>query len=365
MESTTHSAPSPGDDLPRALGASAATARFRSEPGDFRVDEQIDVPEHATGAHWWLRITKTGMNTKDVVRLLAEMGSAKPRQVGYAGLKDRHAVTTQWLSLPLEHVDPESLAERLPAGLELLDWKRARHAIRRGGLRGNRFRIHLRHVDGDRDELSARLGRIKSGVPNYFGDQRFGHSGQNLARARRLFAGELTRVPRFERGLYLSAARSWLFNLVLAERVRRGDWNRLLPGEAVMLDGSRSRFRLDRDTLDDAQALAELQGRLDRFDIHPSGPLPGLGEPAAGDECLALENEVLAREPELLAGLEDWRLKAERRALRVVPGELEWDWEASGDAVNLVLSFSLPPGAFATTVLRELMVLLPPDQAPG
>lgn len=363
MDPSPHPATGAGDHLHRALGVPVATARFRCEPGDFRVDEQIDVPEHATGAHWWLRITKTGMNTKDVVRVLAEVGSAKPRQVGYAGLKDRHAVTTQWFSLPLEHVDPDSLAEHLPAALELLEWKRARHAIRRGGLRGNRFRIRLRQVDGDRDELAARLERIKSGVPNYFGEQRFGRGGENLSRARRLFAGELTRVPRFERGLYLSAARSWLFNGVLAERVRRGDWNRLLPGEAVMLDGSRSRFLLQRETLDDAQALAEIQARLARFDIHPSGPLPGLGEPAAGDECLALEDAVLAREPELLAGLEDWRLKAERRALRVVPGELEWDWEASGDGVNLVLAFSLPPGAYATTVLRELMALLPPGSA--
>ncbi len=346
--------------LPRALGAPAATARFRCEPGDFHVDEQIEVPEHDTGAHWWLQLTKVGMNTKDVVRVLSELGTAKPRQVGYAGLKDRHAVTTQWFSLPIEHLDPDSLDERLPAGLELLGWKRARHAIRRGGLRGNRFRIRLRDVEGDRDELAARLERIKTGVPNYFGEQRFGRNGDNLVQVRRLFAGELTRAPRFERGLYLSAARSWLFNCVLAERVRRGDWNRLLPGEAAMLDGSRSRFRVERVTLDDAQALAELQARLDRFDIHPSGPLPGLGEPAPGDECLALEKDVLAREPELLAGLEDWRLKAERRALRVVPGDLQWDWETSGDATNLVLAFSLPPGAYATTVLREVMALLPP-----
>ncbi len=333
-------------DLPRASGPVTCQARFRSDAADFLVDERVDVPEHPTGAHWWLRITKTGLNTKDVVKALTEVSSARARRIGYAGLKDRHAVTTQWFSVPLENLDPESIVDRLPEGMVLEEWRRARHAVRRGGLRANRFRIRLRQVTGERSALSRRLEGLAGGVPNYFGEQRFGRRGENLVRARRLFDGTLGPVPRFERGLYLSAARSWLFNLVLAERVRRGNWNRLLEGEAVMLDGSRSWFRLQ----DPPEALS---GRLDAFDIHPSGPLVGLGEHATDGACAALEETVLATEPDLVAGLEDWRLRAERRSLRLVPRELGWSW--SGE--DLDLRFELPAGAFATAVLQELVEL--------
>ena len=334
-------------DLPRAHGGPWVRGRFRVTPGDFRVDEELEVPEHPTGAHWWLRIRKTGLNTKDVVRALATLSSARVRQVGYAGLKDRQAITTQWFSVPLENLDPESISDRMPDGLELLDWRRARHAVRRGGLKANRFTIRLREVRGDLPGLEGAVDHLARGVPNYFGEQRFGHRGENLVRARRLFDGTLPRVPRFERGLYLSAARSWLFNLVLAERVRLGDWNRLLPGEAVMLHGSRSWFALDGDP-------ASLAARLDDLDIHPSGPLVGLGEPGSREDCAALEANVLGTEPELVRGLEDWRLRSERRSLRLVPESLALN--RSGH--DLELAFSLPSGTYATSVLREIADLV-------
>jgi tRNA pseudouridine13 synthase len=339
---TTISEPSPVDALPRAGGTPPARARFRTHDTDFRVRERIEVPEHPTGAHWWLEVTKTGMNTKDAVRALARLGSARVRQVGYAGLKDRHAVTTQWFSLPIETLDPESVVDRMPSGLELHQWRRARKAIRRGGLKANRFDIVLREVRGPATDIEARLDRLAAGVPNYFGEQRFGIDGANLAQARRMFDGQPHRVPRFERGLYLSAARAWLFNLVLAERVRAGSWNRLMAGEAVILDGSRSWFPLP-------DAPETLESRLAAFDIHPSGPLHGVGEAAARDTCADLERRVLAGEPGLAAGLERLGMRAERRALRLVPAGLAWSW--SGD--ELSLSFELPPGTFATTVLRE------------
>lgn len=316
------------------------------DDADFRVVERLEVPEHATGAHWWIRITKIGMNTRDAVRALSALSSARVRQIGYAGLKDRHAVTTQWFSLPIEHLDPESLADRLPEGLVLTDTRRARHAIRRGGLKANRFTIRLRGISGDRAMLERRLAAVADGVPNYFGEQRFGRNGENLVRARRLFDGRLADAPRFERGLYLSAARAHLFNLVLGERVRRGHWHQLLDGEVVILDGSRSWFPLVEDP-------ATLAARLTAVDIHPSGPLHGIGESAARGACARLEADVLATEPGLAAGLEARRMRAERRALRLVPRDLAWTWP--GD--DLELRFELPSGTYATTVLRELAVL--------
>lgn len=341
----------PTDKLPFAWGEPVSRAGFRAVPDDFIVDEIIEVPEHAGGAHWWLQLRKRALNTKDVARMLTTLGSARIRQVGYAGLKDRHAVTSQWFSLPIETIDPGDLGERLPDGVELLDVRRARHAVRRGGLKANRFGIRLRDVQGDRTAIKKRMTQLALGVPNYFGEQRFGINGGNLDRARALFEGTLGRTPRFERGMYLSAARSELFNRVLAERVSQASWNALLDGEAVILDGSRSWFPMPDPPMRMAERLAE-------FDIHPSGPLHGTGESASSGACLALEQRVLAGEPTLTAGLEEWRMRAERRALRLVPRALHHEWQDQ----DLLLRFDLPSGAFATVVLRELAALEQPGR---
>lgn len=337
---------SPTETLPFAWGEPVAKAGFRTTPDDFIVDEITEVPEHAGGAHWWLQLRKRGLNTKDVAHALTSLGSARIRQVGYAGLKDKHALTSQWFSLPIETIDPAGLGERLPEGIELLEARRARHAVKRGGLKANRFIIRLRDVQGDREAIESRIAQLALGVPNYFGEQRFGIKGGNLDRARALFNGTLGKIPRFERGMYLSAARSELFNQVLAERVREASWNVLLEGEAVILNGSRSWFPLPDPPIRMAERLAE-------FDIHPSGPLHGTGDSASTGACRALEQRILAAEPELTEGLEEWRMRAERRALRLLPGAVHHEWLDK----DLVLSFDLPSGAFATVVLRELAEL--------
>jgi tRNA pseudouridine13 synthase len=335
-------------DWPFAHGGPAGQARLRAVAEDFQVDELMEVPAHAGGAHWWLHIAKRGMNTKDVALALCAAGSARIRQVGYAGLKDKHALTRQWFSVPLETLVPEQLPGALPEACELLGVERARKAIRRGGLRGNRFALRLRGFSGRRTLLEQRLLAVAGGVPNYFGEQRFGIDGNNLLRGRLLLGGQLSRVPRHERGLYLSAVRAYLFNLVLAERVERGSWNGLLPGEAVNLAGSRSCFNVDQNG---GVADEQLQARLAAFDIHPSGPLAGAGASMSSGACLRLEQQLLGTERVLVEGLAGLGMRAERRALRLVPQGLEHGWQ--GD--DLLLSFSLPAGAFATTVLRELV----------
>jgi tRNA pseudouridine13 synthase len=200
-------------------------------------------------------------------------------------------------------------------------------------------------VAGDRGEIEARLLQIgAAGVPNYFGPQRYGRGGGNLARAREWAASGQPPRERMQRGFALSAARSELFNSVLAERVRRGDWNSLLPGEAIILDGRRSFFRAD-------EIDAALSARCSSMDLHPSGPLWGRGSSEAGGEALAVEDAVTAAEPALRGLLESQGSDQERRSLRLPVRSLEWRFEDD----SVILSFELPRGTFATAVLHEIL----------
>ena len=286
-----------------------------------------------------------------VARLLAEWAGVGERAVGYAGLKDRHAVTRQRFSVQLpgrEAPDISALERDDPVTgqrLRVLDQARHSRKLPRGALAGNRFTLVLREVDGDRAAIEARLQAMSArGVPNYFGEQRFGHGGGNVDKARRMFGG--LRVRRDERALLLSAARSELFNRVLAARVRGGSWNAALDGEVWILDGSRSVFGPEPWT-------ADLEKRLAEFDIHPSAPLWGRGMLRSQGEAHALETAALeaADALALRAGLEQAGLRQERRATRLRPGEMAWDWR--GDDV-LELRFALAPGTYATTVLEEV-----------
>jgi tRNA pseudouridine13 synthase len=219
--------------------------------------------------------------------------------------------------------------------------------LKRGALRGNRFVLVLREVQGDRAAAEQVLQQIAArGVPNYYGEQRFGREGGNVAQARAMFAGR--RVERDKRSFLLSAARSQIFNEVLATRVERGSWDTALEGEIWSLAGSRSWF--GPEPFSDV-----LAGRLASGDIHPSGPLWGQGEPPSQGEAGALEREVAAANADLVAGLASARMDQERRPLRLMPKELKWRWL---DDTALELSFELPAGAYATVVVRELASVL-------
>lgn len=334
--------------LPRAwTDAPPLHGTLRTVPEDFVVEEIASVEPEGEGEHLWLQIRKRGQNTAFVARELARLAGIHPREVGYAGLKDRHAVTTQWFSLP----DPRRQIDWRPGplldGVELLQVRRHTRKLRRGTLAGNRFRIRLRAWQGDVDAAQALCARIvAAGVPNYFGEQRFGRAGGNLERAADLFRRSYRPQGRNERGLLLSAARSLLFNEVLAERVRRGDWNRILPGEAVLLDGSGSFFLVEG-----TDEVAEAEARRARGDCHPSGPLWGRGRLPSRGEAGELEQRIAANHPLFCEGLEHAGLKQERRSLRLLPQALALDLEG-GDPV---LSFELPPGSYATVLLRELV----------
>jgi tRNA pseudouridine13 synthase len=329
--------------LPHAHGGSPLGARLRATPEDFEVEEILGYAADGTGEHAFLWVEKCGHDTQWVVRELARFADISPVGVGFAGLKDRHAVTRQTFTVHLPGREDPDWSAFPHEGVRVLDSTRHRRKLKRGALAGNRFLLTLRDVQGDRIAAERVLEAIRTrGVPNYFGEQRFGRSGGNVDRARAMFAGK--RVDRRTRSLLLSAARSQLFNDVLAGRVEDDCWDQSLAGEIWALAGSRSWFGPEPFN-------EKLEQRLAAGDIHPSGPLWGRGDTPAMQDAGTRERAVADAEPELVAGLVEAGMDQERRALRLLPQQLAWDWL---DDTALQLRFALPAGSYATVVVREL-----------
>jgi tRNA pseudouridine13 synthase len=335
---------------PRASGAAAGRARSRVLPEDFEVHEELGFEPAGRGEHLLLQVRKRLANTPWVARELARHAGVRPFDVGYAGLKDRHAVTTQWFTAPARGRRPEDWTGLQGEGYEVIAAHAHSRKLPRGALAGNRFRIVLRDFTGDAAVLAERSAAVaRSGVPNYFGRQRF---GRDLGNLRGSGDADVAGASRETRGFELSALRSLLFNAVLAERVQRGDWSRLYPGERANLDGSNSSFVVE-------QVDALIESRLAALDIHATGPLYGSGETGVTGEVAALESEVIGRFPDWAARLESDRVAAARRPLRVAVRDLDFQWNETERTA--VLGFRLRPGSFATTVIRELVDLETPS----
>ncbi len=329
-----------GLERAHALGVPATVGRIRLHAADFRVDECLGFEPSGSGGHLLIQVEKHGLNTVDAAGILARHAGAATRDVGYSGLKDRHAVCTQWFTLPfIEGVDWQAL----PTGIRMLRCERHHRKLKRGSHHANRFRIRAGLERIDEDDLENRLHAVRSGgVPNYFGEQRFGRRFED--NARQLLAGR--RLPRQQRGMTLSGIRSDLFNRVLQRRVKEGCWNAVLPGEFVNLEGTRSGFpACDND--------ADIAGRIAAMDLHPTGPLHGSGANPATGQAAALENDVLRGYEPWCALLASAGLKLERRPTRCVARELDWRLD-QGEGV-LELDFVLRRGQFATSVLREIL----------
>jgi tRNA pseudouridine13 synthase len=332
---------------PRAHGAPLPPAELKTAPEDFRVEEQLSFVPSGSGPHWLLRIEKKGANTRWVAAEIARVAGLPADQIGYAGLKDRHAVAVQWFSVPAPAAPAEFWSGVRTAEFKVLEVRANSRKLKRGALAGNRFRIRLRKTHWSREQLECKLAAVRvHGVPNYFGPQRFGREGFNLDRVQAWVQSGRPPHGRAQRGFALSAARSLIFNAVLARRVQAGDWSQLAPGDIASLDGSGSHFEVT--AVDD-----ELQRRLAAFDIHPSGPLWGRGEPATQGQSLRYERESATEfEPvaDLLAAQD---LAQERRSLRCPVRELV----VEGEPGSVTFCFLLGRSQYATTVLREFCEL--------
>ena len=323
-----------------------ARAVIRTEPEDFIVEERLGFQPDGYGEHVFLHVRKRNLNTEQVARVLARHAGIKPVSVGYAGLKDRYACTSQHFSvhLPGTSHSPDWTALE-DDQLNVLSVSRHSRKLRRGALAGNAFRLRLREVAGNRDEINDRLQVIMvAGVPNYFIHQRFGHDCNNLVKAEDLLVRGNRIRDRHKRGLYLSAARSWLFNLVLSRRVEMQNWDTGLAGDSFMMDGSRSCFHVD-------EVDEDIRARLAKQEIHPAGPLWGRGRNLATGPALQAEDAVLEEWGQWKSGLEQAGVEMGRRRFRSRVRDLEWSWR---DDSTLDLSFSLAPGSYATAVMREL-----------
>lgn len=332
-------------DWERAYGIPNSTASFKLLPEDFKVNELFDGQFSGEGEHIVLKIEKRGLTTEEVVKSLAKLVNKPIKLISYAGLKDRQALTTQWFSIHAPGEVIESVGTLAAPGWRVLENTRHNKKLKPGFLSGNHFIITLRDVSNE-EELIRRIEQIKlKGVPNYFGEQRFGRECANLMKAEETFTQGRKVKDRFLKGIYFSAARSWLYNLILSKRVRDLSWNLPLSGDVMQLSGSNSIFVNDKDM--DEQLLK----RISEKDISPASPLPGKGKNFVKGRALEIMNTIYDEWAHWIEGLEKNGLEEAWRANILHTEQFEYDIRNN----TTELSFILPAGSYATVVLRELV----------
>ncbi|MCU1715841.1 tRNA pseudouridine(13) synthase TruD [Pseudomonas sp. 5P_3.1_Bac2] len=334
---------------PRAYGAPCGTAVLKAVAEDFQVDEVLDIPLAGEGEHLWLWVEKRELNTEEAAKRIARAAGVPLRLISYAGLKDRQALTRQWFSLHLPgKVDPDLTAAE-DASLRILKQQRHSRKLQRGAHAANGFTLRLTGLKAEREVLEQRLQQIKAqGVPNYYGLQRFGFEGGNVAHARHFAANNSLPEKRNVRSRVLSAARSYLFNQILAQRVAAGNWQQAMPGDLLAFTDSRSFFPAAEAECSDP--------RLAALDLHPTGPLWGEGQSTASGFAQQLEQKLAEQEAQLVNWLAQAQMSHERRILRLPIERLAWHYPGLD---ILQLEFVLPAGCFATVLVRELVDLLP------
>jgi len=331
-------------NFPYAHGVPQSTAQFKSTPEDFQVHEFFNESFSGEGEHILLKIEKRGFNTEEVIRSLARLINKSPKLISYAGLKDKQALTTQWLSVHAPGEEIPGIEQLSAPGWRILESTRHNKKLKPGFLAGNQFIIRLQDLS-EPEDFKQRIQRIVDfGVPNYFGEQRFGRGAANLSRAEEVLVQGRKIKDKFLRGLYYSAARSWLFNLILAKRVGDGTWNTLISGDVLQLNGSNSIFVAEK--IDET-----LMQRIKDKDLSPASPLPGRSKNKVQDQAAELIQSIYTQWQPWILGLEQQGLEEAWRANILHVEQLTYEL----DAHSGTLSFSLPAGAYATTILRELV----------
>lgn len=327
------------------LGKPQQAGRLKAEFADFIVREELGYPLSGEGEFVAVKIRKTNANTLFVGERLAKFAGISERNMSYAGLKDRHAVTEQWFCLHLAGKETPDFSQFECEGVEVLEVTRHNRKIRVGSLVGNHFELLLRDVS-ESEDITQRLSRLQAvGFPNYFTEQRFGRDGHNLTQALRWANGEITVKDRKKRSFYLSAARSEVFNLVVSQRIADHLTQTVLVGDYVQLAGSNSFFIVNESE------VAETQQRLVSGDVLLTAPL--IGEKSLELTACEQEKAIIERHSTLVALMNKERMTNARRAMLCKPQDFSWQFESEG----LRLKFFLESGSYATALVRELIQL--------
>ena len=326
-------------------GRPALSGHIKIRPQDFKVTEELGFKPDGQGEHLLLWIEKIDMTTHDLVGQVARDFKIHPRQISYSGLKDKRALTRQWLSLHLPG-RRQQVKFPNPDQYSILEFDWHGKKLRHGTHKSNRFEILLREVNDLPDEAERQLQQIRGqGFANYFGAQRFGIKNDNVSRALGLL--NKRRLNRSRKSILLSSLRSYLFNRILTRRISLGHWDRPLQGDVFMLRGSRSIFS---DPLDD-----KLLRRYRRLDIAATASLYGAGESLMSGEPQAIETRVFSEHEDITCCLEQQGARLQMRALRAVAGNFSYDYEAANRC--LLVKMDLPAGSYATTLLDHFIKL--------
>ena len=362
------------DSLAYATGKPELLARIKQHWDDFRVDEELGFAPTGAGEHLLLRIEKAGQSTTEVARRISSTLGISDTDIGYSGMKDRQARTRQWFSIRLDQAAEAELGRLQSDQLQILEQSRNQRKLQIGAHKANHFQLILREVMGvnaSRAEspatnAEASLDRklqtlAQQGVPNYFGSQRFGRDLSNLHQVRELLRAEASQAVatrnryrhKRKRSMLYSAARAYLFNQLLSARITRGNWASYVDGDVLNLNHTKRCFLVEPGAWG-----PELQQRLDELDIHITGLLPGRIDSkdryVTRGQSADTEKAVCKEFAELVTGLEQQGLSAARRPLRFQVQQMQWQWL---DSTTVSLAFTLPTGAYATSLLREVCLL--------
>ncbi len=332
------------DNLTYLHGKPQGTGLLKANPEDFVVVEDLGFEPDGEGEHILVKILKNGCNTRFVADALAKFLKIHAREVSFAGQKDKHAVTEQWLCARVPGKEMPDLSAFQLEGCQVLEYARHKRKLRLGALKGNAFTLVLREVS-NRDDVEQRLIDIcVKGVPNYFGAQRFGIGGSNLQGALRWAQTNTPVRDRNKRSFWLSAARSALFNQIVAERLKKADVNQVVDGDALQLAGRGSWF------VATTEELAELQRRVNDKELMIPAALPGSGEWGLSvkrwHSNRQLSPQKLNYKPDRCA-----KVEAARRAMLLYPQQLSWNW---WDDVTVEIRFWLPAGSFEPALSGNL-----------